>query len=249
MILPGVCNDGGMSLCWRSTVAVLVGVMRIDPWGALSMVPDAWSVNCADWRSFVLIIGVPCRLRSLAVPGSWRILRVTQKAQTNQLRVAATNSPQTAPKPENLSSDKAHRNKHACALLPYEHIRHNSPMKNFVFRAGVSRGSMVWFRWVCTASCGRHMHCIVVRGDAWPMLLCPCNTRLAQQCMHYGLRVWKFWSLQEMLRQRVVFHGESNRGQASLRTTVQCMCQPQESVQTQRHQTILPHDTPAQKTK
>ena len=28
----------------------------------------------------------------------------------------------------------------------------------------------------CTASCGWHMRCIVVRGDAWPVLLSPCNT-------------------------------------------------------------------------
>ena len=26
---------------------------------ALSLVPGAWSVSCADWRSFVLIVGVP----------------------------------------------------------------------------------------------------------------------------------------------------------------------------------------------
>ena len=41
---------------------------------------------------------------------------------------------------------------------------------------GVSRWSMGWYRWVCTASCGWHMRCIVVRGDAWPLLLSPCNT-------------------------------------------------------------------------
>ena len=28
--------------------AGLVGVMRLGPWAALSMVPGAWSVNCAD---------------------------------------------------------------------------------------------------------------------------------------------------------------------------------------------------------
>ena len=27
---------------------------------ALAMVPGAWSVSCADWRSFVLTVGVPC---------------------------------------------------------------------------------------------------------------------------------------------------------------------------------------------
>ena len=53
------------------TAAVLVGVVRLDSWVALSMVPGAWSVSCADWRSFMLNIGVPsqCLLCSLAVPG------------------------------------------------------------------------------------------------------------------------------------------------------------------------------------
>ena len=40
-------------------VDVLVGVMRLDSWADFSMVPGAWSVNCADWRSFGLIVGVP----------------------------------------------------------------------------------------------------------------------------------------------------------------------------------------------
>ena len=30
----------------------------------------------------------------------------------------------------------------------------------------------------CNASCGWHMRCIVVQGDAWPLLLSPCNTLL-----------------------------------------------------------------------
>ena len=38
------------------------------------------------------------------------------------------------------------------------------------------RGSMVWFRWGCTASCGRNVRCVGVRGDAWSVLLSPCNT-------------------------------------------------------------------------
>ena len=46
-----------------------------------------------------------------------------------------------------------------------------------------------------------------------------------------------------------VLHGESNRGHASPRTTIQRMCQPQEAVQTQRNQTILQCGTPAQKKK
>ena len=37
--------------------------------------------------------------------------------------------------------------------------------------------SMVWFRWGCTASCGWHVRCVGVRGDAWSVLLSPCNTR------------------------------------------------------------------------
>ena len=35
---------------------------------------------------------------------------------------------------------------------------------------------MVWFRWGCTASCGWHVRCFGVRGDAWSVLLSPCNT-------------------------------------------------------------------------
>ena len=49
--------------------AVLVGVMRLDSRAAFSMVPGSWSVSCADWRSFVLIVRVPGLLCSLAVPG------------------------------------------------------------------------------------------------------------------------------------------------------------------------------------
>ena len=60
------------------TAAVLVGVMRLDSWVALSMVPGAWSVSCADWRSFMLVAGVPCLLCSLAVPGVWSSLPVTR---------------------------------------------------------------------------------------------------------------------------------------------------------------------------
>ena len=52
-------------------------VMRLDSWAALSMVPGAWSVSCADWWSFVLVVGVPCLLCFLAVLGVWSFLRVT----------------------------------------------------------------------------------------------------------------------------------------------------------------------------
>ena len=44
-----------------------------------SMLPGAWSVSCADWRSFVLIVGVPCLLCSLMVPGVWGFLRVRRR--------------------------------------------------------------------------------------------------------------------------------------------------------------------------
>ena len=40
--------------------------------------------------------------------------------------------------------------------------------------------------------------------------------------------------------------GESNRGQALPGTTIQCMCKPQEAVQTQPNQTILQRNPPAQ---
>ena len=59
--------------------AVLVGIIRLDSWAALSMAPDAWSVSCACWRSFVFILGVSCLLCSLAVPAVSKFLRVTQK--------------------------------------------------------------------------------------------------------------------------------------------------------------------------
>ena len=35
---------------------------------------------------------------------------------------------------------------------------------------------MVWFRWGCTASCGWNVRCVGVRGDAWSVMLSPCNT-------------------------------------------------------------------------
>ena len=40
------------------------------------MMPGSWYVSCADWRSFVLTVGVPCLLCSLALPGIWGFLRV-----------------------------------------------------------------------------------------------------------------------------------------------------------------------------
>ena len=41
---------------------LLVGVIRLDSWAALSMVSDAWSAICADWWSVGLIVGVDCGL-------------------------------------------------------------------------------------------------------------------------------------------------------------------------------------------
>ena len=43
----------------------------------------------------------------------------------------------------------------------------------------VSRWSLTSFCWVCTASCGCHMRCMVDRGDAWRMLLSPSDTSRA----------------------------------------------------------------------
>ena len=54
----------------------------------------------------------------------------------------------------------------------------------FAFCAGVSGWSMIWFCWGCTASCGWHMRCIVIRGDAWLVLLSPCNTNPMQPASH-----------------------------------------------------------------
>ena len=39
--------------CCACTDAVLVGVIRLDSWAALSMVTGAWSVSCAVWWWFV----------------------------------------------------------------------------------------------------------------------------------------------------------------------------------------------------
>ena len=63
------------------TAAVLVGVMRLDSspgsWAALSIVPGAWSVSCAGWQSFGLIVRVSCLFFSSAVPGVWSFLLAT----------------------------------------------------------------------------------------------------------------------------------------------------------------------------
>ena len=58
------------------------GIMRLHSWAVLSTVPDAWSLSCADCRSFVLVVVVPCLLCSLPFASSrrlqWGYLRVTQ---------------------------------------------------------------------------------------------------------------------------------------------------------------------------
>ena len=38
----------------------------------------------------------------------------------------------------------------------------------------------VWFGfvWACTASCGWNVRCVGVRGDAWSVMLSPCNKRV-----------------------------------------------------------------------
>ena len=48
---------------------MLVGVMQLGFWAAFSMMLGASSVICADWRSFLLTVGVPNLLCSLAMPG------------------------------------------------------------------------------------------------------------------------------------------------------------------------------------
>ena len=49
---------------------------------------------------------------------------------------------------------------------------------------------MVWFRWGCAASCGWIVRCVGVRGDAWPVLLSPCNT-----CECMLVRFFAVWFL------------------------------------------------------
>ena len=64
----GLCDDGWGVLCWRRTG--LVGVMRLDSWAALSVVPGAVTVSFADGRPSGLIVGVLYFiLCSLTVPG------------------------------------------------------------------------------------------------------------------------------------------------------------------------------------
>ena len=51
-----------------------------------------------------------------------------------------------------------------------------NPTRYTFAKAGVSAWSMVWFRWGCTASCSWNVRCVGVRGDAWSVMLSPCNT-------------------------------------------------------------------------
>ena len=57
---------------------MLVGLMRLDPWAAFSMVASAWSASCANSLSFGLIVGVHCFVVFLGeLPGLGCFLRVT----------------------------------------------------------------------------------------------------------------------------------------------------------------------------
>ena len=69
-------GDVGMHGCCDDRWSAILPVV-CNSWDALSMVPGAWSVSCAFWRSLMLIAGVPCILCSMAVPGVWRFLRAT----------------------------------------------------------------------------------------------------------------------------------------------------------------------------
>ena len=75
MTLLGVRREVVLEAC---KAVVLVRIMRRDSLAALLMVPGASCVSCANWRSFVLIVGFSCFLGSLAVPGVWGSLRVIQ---------------------------------------------------------------------------------------------------------------------------------------------------------------------------
>ena len=58
-------------------------------------------------------------------------------------------------------------------------IHPHKPHACLPFCAGVSAWSMVWFRWGCTASCGKNVRC-VGGGNAWSVLPSPCNTNPMQ---------------------------------------------------------------------
>ena len=51
-----------------------VGVVRLDSWAALSLVPGAWSVSCADWRSDGWIVDVLCFVFLGGTRGLWLCL-------------------------------------------------------------------------------------------------------------------------------------------------------------------------------
>ena len=69
-------GDVGMHGCCDDRWSAILPVV-CNSWDALSMVPGAWSVSCAFWRSLMLIVGVPFLLCSMAVPVVWRFLRAT----------------------------------------------------------------------------------------------------------------------------------------------------------------------------
>ena len=88
------------------------------------------------------------------------------------------------------------------------------------------------------------------KGDVADALVWLCRDAQKRVCLLYVELSKACSDMASSLNSHLhMLHGESNRGQASPRTTTQRMCQPQEAVQTQRNQTMLQRDTPAQKTK
>ena len=71
MTLLRMHDDRWRLLCW-------IIVLRLESWAALSMVPVAWSVSCADRWSFGLIVGVICFFVFLGGARCLYLLRVTQ---------------------------------------------------------------------------------------------------------------------------------------------------------------------------
>ena len=82
--------------------AVLVGVVHLDSWAALSIVPDAYSVSCASGQSSGLIVGVCCLLRSSAVPSVRSFHRLTQPGTTVVSPAVCTRQPPPASAPASL---------------------------------------------------------------------------------------------------------------------------------------------------
>ena len=70
------------------TAAVLIAVMRLDSWGAVSIVLGAWSVSCVDGRSG-LMVWVDCRcFLSIVFLGGARRLELSPCNTSNYCRMA-----------------------------------------------------------------------------------------------------------------------------------------------------------------